>query len=151
MMMLCLEAQVPFYHHDYLAVLEEAMLSDAVDVTLYERELLLGLLSAYTRREYMSWYSTLHIKGYLSLCVRRKMLCRHMNACEHTYTIKNSAFSAYYEAMLPAPHESHLSTELHKHEDCGSRFILVESSECEDWVNVRTPIPIWGDIHPPLR
>ena len=45
-MMLCLEAQVLFHHHDYLAVLEHAMLSDAVDVTLHERELLLGLLSA---------------------------------------------------------------------------------------------------------
>ena len=74
------------------------------------------------------------------------MLCKQMqmNACEQTYDKKNSAFSAYFEAMLPAPPER-------PHEDCGSSFMLVDFSECEDWVLVRTPIPIWGDIHPPLR
>ena len=148
--MLCLEAQVPFYHHDYLAVLEEAMLSDAVDVTLYERKLLLGLLSAHVVSIWHVVVSTHNTQRYLSLRIRRKMLYRHMNACEHTHDVRNSTFSAYYEAMLPEPHASHLGTELRKHEKCGSNFILVESSEREDWVHVHTPIPVWGDIHPPL-
>lgn len=79
------------------------------------------------------------------------MLYKQMNACEHVNDVKNSAFSAYFEAMLPAQHDSHLKTPSHVHEECGSSFMLLESSDYEDWVHVYPPIPIWGDIHPPLR